>query len=58
MLPQEQSAVPELVNPQICTTSVEASQVFDSFPLSDDFAARMYNQVHQEQIVAGLCKNR
>ena len=49
---QEQRAVPDLVNPQISATSVEASQVVGSFPLLEDFAARMYNQVHQEQIVA------
>ena len=31
--------------------TAEAPQVVCSFPLSDDFAAPMYNQVHQEQIV-------
>ena len=41
-----------LVNPQISTSAVEASQVVGPFPLSDDFAAPMYNQVHHEQIVA------
>ena len=40
------------MNPQISTSAVEASQVVGPFPLSDDFAATMYNQVHQEQIVA------
>jgi len=30
----------------------EASQVVGSFPLSEDFAAPVYNQVHQEQIIA------
>ena len=49
---QEQSAVPDLVNPQISTTSVEIPQVVGSFPLSEDFAAPVYNQVHQEQNVA------
>ena len=52
VLPQEQSAVTGSVNPQFSTSDVEAPQVVDSFPLSDDFAAPMYNQVHQEQIVA------
>ena len=41
---------PRLV-PQNSTTSVEASQVVGSFLHLEDFAARMYNQVHQEQIV-------
>ena len=49
---QEQSTVTSLVNPQFSTSAVEAPQVADSFPLSDDFAAHMYNRVHQEQIVA------
>ena len=49
---QEQSAVTSEVNPQFSTSAVEAPQVVDSFPLLDDFAAPMYNQVHQEQIVA------
>ena len=49
---QEQSAVTDLVNPQITVTAVEASLVVGSFPLLEDFAAPMYNQVHQEQIVA------
>ena len=41
-----------LVNPQISTSAVKISQVVDPFPLSDDFAAPMYNQVHQGQTVA------
>ena len=49
---QEQSAVTGLVNPQISITAVEGSQVVGSFPLSEDRAAPVYNQVHQEQIVA------
>ena len=49
---QEQSTVTDLMNPQISTTSVAASQVVGSFPFLEDFATRMYNQVHQEQIVA------
>ena len=32
--------------------TAEAPQVVGSFLLSDDFAASMYNQVHQEQLVA------
>ena len=55
---QEQSAVPDLVSQQISTTSVEASQVVGSFPLLEDFAAGMYNQVHQEQIVATVQEQR
>ena len=43
-----------LVNPQISTTSVETAQVFGSFPLFEEFVARMYNQIHQEQIVTAL----
>ena len=49
---QEQSAVTSLMNPQICFTAVETPQVVGSFPFAEDFAAPMYNQVHQEQIVA------
>ena len=49
---QEQSTVTGLVNPHFSTSAVEVPQVAVSFPLSDDFAAPMYNQVHQEQIVA------
>ena len=48
---QEQSAVTSLINPQISFTTVEAPQVVGSFPLSEGFAAPMYNQIHQEQIV-------
>ena len=46
---QKQSVVPDLVNPQ---SSTRIATVVGSFPLVDDLAARMYNQVHQEQIVA------
>ena len=46
-----ESAFTGLVNPQFSTSAIEAPQVVDSFPLSDDFAAPMHNQVHQEQIV-------
>ena len=49
---QEQSVVTGLMNPQFSTSAVEALQVVDSFPLLEDVAAREYNQVHQEQIVA------
>ena len=41
-----------LMNPQISITAVEASQVVGSFPLSEDFAAPVYKQIQQEQIVA------
>ena len=42
------------MNPQISISAVDASppQVVGSIPLSEDFAATVYNQVHQEQIVA------
>ena len=43
-----------LENPQISTSAVKISQVVDPFPLSDDFAAPMYNQVHQGQTVATM----
>ena len=46
---QEQSAVTSLISPQISFTAVEAPQVVGSFPLSEDFAAPMYNHVHQEK---------
>ena len=49
---QEQSAVPGLMNPQFSTSAIEAPLVVDSFPLLEDLAAHIYNQVHQEQIVA------
>ena len=42
----------QLLNPRISTTAVETPQVVGSFPLSEDFAAPVYNQVHQEQIDA------
>ena len=48
---QEQS-VTGLVNPKFSTSAVEAPQVVNSFPLLEDVAAREYNQVHQEHIVA------
>ena len=48
---QEQSAVTGLVKPRISFSALEASQVVGSFLLSEDFAAPVYNQVHQEQIV-------
>ena len=51
---QEQSTVPELVIPQISPISVEASQVVGSFSLLEDFAAPVYNQVNQEQIVTAV----
>ena len=49
---QEQSAVTDLVKPQISITADEASQVVGLFPLLENFAAPMNNQVHQERIVA------
>ena len=39
-----------LVNPQFSTSALEAPQVVDSFPLSDDFAAPMYNQVRNKSL--------
>ena len=50
----EQSAVTVLLKPQTSITAVEASQVVGSLPLSEDFAAPVNNQVHQEQIVATM----
>ena len=40
------------MKPQISITADEASQVVGLFPLLEKFAAHMYNQVHQERIVA------
>ena len=42
------------VTPQFSTTAVaaSASRVIGSLPLLDEFAVLVYNQVHQEQIVA------
>ena len=40
------------MNPQIFTTSLEASQVVGSLPPVEEFTEPVYNQVHQEQIVA------
>ena len=44
-----------LVRPQFSSTAVEASapQVVVSLPPFEVFTAPVYNQVHQEQIVAG-----
>ena len=44
-----------LVTPQFSSTAVEASapQVVVSLPPFEEFTAPVYNQVHQEQIVAG-----
>ena len=44
-----------LVSPQFCGTAVEASalQVVVSLPPFEEFTEPVYNQVHQEQIVAG-----
>ena len=44
-----------LVNPQYSITAVEASapQVVGSLPPSEEFDAPVYNQIHQQQIVAG-----
>ena len=38
------------MNPQISTTSLEASQVVDSFLPVEEFTEPVYNQVNQEQI--------
>ena len=44
-----------LVNPQFSISVVEASapQVVGSLPPFEEFGAPVYNQIHQEQIVAG-----
>ena len=44
-----------LVSPQFSSTAVEgsAAQVVVSLPPLDEFTVSVYNQVHQEQIVAG-----
>ena len=44
-----------LVNPQFSSTAVETCvpQVFVLLPPFEEFSAPVYNQVHQEQIVAG-----
>ena len=51
----DSTASPGLVNPQFSNTDVEAyaPQVVGSFPPFEEFSAPVYNQVHQEQIVAG-----
>ena len=43
------------MNPQFSSTAVETSapQVFVLLPPFEEFGAPVYNQVHQEQIVAG-----
>ena len=43
------------MSPQFSSTAVEGSapQVVVSLPPFDEFTAPVYNQVHQEQIVAG-----
>ena len=48
------SDTPGFVNPQFSTTAVAAtaSQVIGSLPLLVKFAAPVYNQIRQEQIVA------
>ena len=47
--------VPGMVYPQFSSTAVEgsASQVVDSLPLGEVFAAPVFNQVHQEQLAGG-----
>ena len=45
-----------LVNTQISFTAVETPQVIGSFPLSEDSAAPVYNQVNQEQIPAACSR--
>ena len=47
--------ITSLVSPQFSSTAVEASapQVVVSLPPFEEFTAPVYNQVHQEQIVAG-----
>ena len=50
---QELCSFTGLMNPQISTTSLEASQVVGSLPPVEEFTEPVYNHVHQEQIVAG-----
>ena len=50
---QELCSFTGLMNPQISTVSLEASQVVGSLPPVEEFAEPVCNQVHQEQIVAG-----
>ena len=50
---QEPCSITGLMNPQISTTSFEASQVVDSLPPVEEFTEPENNQVHQEQIFAG-----
>ena len=47
---QEPCSFTGLMNPQISTTSLEASQVVDSLPPVEEFSEPVYNQVNQEQI--------
>ena len=49
------SDITGLVNPQFSITAVGSSapQVVVSLPLSAEFGAPVYDQIHQEQIVAG-----
>ena len=47
MNPHEASQVQAIVQ-----EILEASQVVGFFPLSEDFAAPVYNHFHQEQIIA------
>ena len=50
---QELYSFTGLMNPQISATSLEAPQVVGSLPPFEEFTESVYNQVHQEQIVAG-----
>ena len=44
------------MNPQISITAVETPQVVGSVTLSEDFAAPVYNQVNQEQILTACSR--
>ena len=50
---QELCSFTGLMNPQTSTTSREAPRVVGSLPPFEEFTEPVYNQVHQEQIVAG-----
>ena len=50
---QEPCSFTGLMNPEISTTSLEASQVVDSLLPDEEFTEPVYLQVHHEEIVAG-----
>ena len=49
--------IPGLVNPHFSSFAEEAcaTDVVVLLPSFEEFTAPVYNQVHQEQIVAGTC---